>query len=563
VKYPRIKCPKCESDFGQEAKFLLHLTEVHGVIDHLKLYLSINHEGKHPTCGCKPECDCLLPWAGWRWGFTSKYARGHNARVDSIWNDKEFQKRSSQKRSEGYHTGKYRIWCEGKTKETDSILAISAEKKLRTINEGYASGRIVDWHLKDAAKAQEAAKRSSNTKKRRYKAGEIVPWNKGMTKHSSLKVKEIAEKIGSVVRENVSSSAKRFKSDELAALMAPALAQGKFKCLTDITTYRNKYQRMSFRCTACNYVQEKSLMMLLVTPICFHCHPKESKGQLEVLEFVRSLGVTATSSDRSIISPKEIDIYVPDHKLAIEYDGLWWHGSEKQVDQHRSQKKADACAALGIRFMVIYEDEWRDKRPIVESMIRHRLGKSRRVLNARKLKLEQLTTPIARQFFEENHLDGYANSTVAYGLFDSTGGVVAALALRRPFHASLGDMFEVSRSCPALDTNVRGWLGRLTKRAVKEARDRGKLMLLTYVDGRVGAGAGYRAAGWTLSKDNTGVRFWWTDYTFRWDRFKYTADKVRGMTQRQVADEAGVVSIFGCSNSLWQIDLRSVVTNVF
>ena len=202
--------------------------------------------------------------------------------------------------------------------------------------------------------------------------------------------------------------------------------------------------------------------------------------------------------------------------------------------------------------MTVWEDDWRDRSDIVKCMIKHRLGISTRVLDARKMKVEKMTSKSARAFFDANHLDGHTPAKVTYGLIDQNGEHVAMMSLRRPFHKRLGvESFEVGRSACALGVVVRGWAGKLSRALHDHAVKEGKRSLITYVDGRVGDGSGYKASGWTLLKPSTGLRFWWTDYKDRYDRFKYKVDSSRGLTQRQVADEAGVVPIFGCSNSLW------------
>lgn len=71
---------------------------------------------------------------------------------------------------------------------------------------------------------------------------------------------------------------------------------------------------------------------------------------------------------RNIISPLELDIYIPALKLAIEYNGAYWHSyhpeigtCNKQLDfnlmRSRHQQKSLACLNKGIRLLHIYEDE--------------------------------------------------------------------------------------------------------------------------------------------------------------------------------------------------------------
>ena len=71
--------------------------------------------------------------------------------------------------------------------------------------------------------------------------------------------------------------------------------------------------------------------------------------------------------------------------------------------------------------------------------------------------------------------------------------------------------------------------------------------LITYVDTRHGTGDSYKKAGFTVFGKTT-QRFWWTDFRNRFDRFSIRADKSRGMTEAEVAKEAGVTRIYGCQN---------------
>ena len=548
MAYSRIRCPKCEADFGQELRFLEHLTNIHDITDHEALYVQVILSGVKPSCAC--GCGTSTPWHGWKKGYTSKYARGHNASVDSVYLNKDRQKEFVQKRIDGYKEGRIKSWNTGLKKETDERIARSSKKISISLSEGYASGSIVDWHKKDPEKSRISNVRQSETKKARFKSGELVPWNKGLTKETSAIVNTMAQGVSDNYVDNPLASAKRLTVEQL--LERVSVHSDKFELVSDPTTYRNKYQKLEFRCKSCGKIQFKNTMMLAASPVCYACHPKESKAQLEIFEFVKSLASDAISCDREVIGPKELDIYVPSRKFGIEYNGLYFHSVEMIPDQKHAQKKLEACRAAGVSLFSVFEDEWRDKRNLVESMIRHRLGVPGEVLDARKMLVEEISSSRAREFFEANHLDGYTRCTTTFALIDKiTQRIVAAASIRRAFHASYSNYYEIGRSCTLACAHVRGWLGRLTKAAREYAISEGKLGLMTYVDSRVGEGKSYEAAGWKVLKASTGPRFWWTDFHDRFNRFKYKADKTRNMTQAQIAEEAGVVMMFGCSNSLW------------
>lgn len=68
--------------------------------------------------------------------------------------------------------------------------------------------------------------------------------------------------------------------------------------------------------------------------------------------------------NRHIIPPNEIDIWIPEKKIAIEYNGVFWHSVEFDTRYRRTTKnkifdKTVKCESLGIRLVHIYEDEWR------------------------------------------------------------------------------------------------------------------------------------------------------------------------------------------------------------
>ena len=62
-------------------------------------------------------------------------------------------------------------------------------------------------------------------------------------------------------------------------------------------------------------------------------------------------------SDRQIIKPLELDIYLPDLKLAIEYNGCYYHSTESGTSKNYHLEKSLKCRQLGIRLIHIYDCE--------------------------------------------------------------------------------------------------------------------------------------------------------------------------------------------------------------
>lgn len=550
TRLERIKCSMCENDFGQEKRFYKHLLDEHDIDDLEQHYVDVHNLGHKQQCGC--GCGKPVKWAGWKKGYTSKFLRGHNASMDSCFLDQKKQADIAKKRSEGYASGRLTTWNKGLTKETSASVKSQSVNVSKTLTQVHKDGSIINWRVANPEKSIQAAKKSSETKKKNYASGQTVSWNQGLTKETHSSIASASKKISE--RYSKPNAGNRIKIGELKERIS--IHDG-FELLSDLETEykKRRVERLRFKCKTCNNTCFKSLAMLEDCPVCFHCHPKESKGQIEVFEFVRSLCPDAVISDRKLIAPKEVDVYVPSKKLAIEYHGLFWHSDQVIKDEAYTQNKLELCREKGVSLFVVFEDEWRDRQAIVKSMIRHRLGLTTNRIHARMCDVRELPVKVANEFLEHAHLEGGCRAKVAFGLFHA-GVLVGCMTLRRPFHRKYAGCLEVARSALAPNTSVPGWLGRLTKRALLYCNERGiSDGLMTYVDARLGGGTpSYASAGWKVVSNTRSPRFWWTDFYDRFNRFKFRADKSRNLSQREVAEMNGVSKLFGCTNSVMKVN---------
>ena len=62
-------------------------------------------------------------------------------------------------------------------------------------------------------------------------------------------------------------------------------------------------------------------------------------------------------SVRNVINPLELDIYIPNLKLAIEYNGCYYHSAESGMSKDYHLNKSLKCRDLGIRLIHIYDFE--------------------------------------------------------------------------------------------------------------------------------------------------------------------------------------------------------------
>ena len=393
----------------------------------------------------------------------------------------------------------------------------------------------------------------------RYSNPETPHWIAGLTKDTDARVNKIAKSL----KENFANGKKQWcdgltkETDSRIALISEKKRLShevvNKRCKEWGFTLNSVYELQGYilhvTCDVCNNDSLRSFISLRHTSgRCKHCDPIGcSAWQLEVLNYTKRLVSDVISNDRNVIAPLELDILIPSKKFAIECNGLYWHSINAAGNEWSHEFKSRLSSKSEIRLLHLFEDEWRDKKEIVESMIAVRLENFTKLF-ARKLIVKEVSSKDAKNFFEENHLDGHANASVTMGLYLESV-LVSAMSLRRSFHKKWSNRVEVARFATAKNYVVVGGLSRLTSHLMKHDFLKDKIGLITYVDTRLGGGGkSYESAGWTLSGE-TKPRFWWTDNRNRFDRFAYRASN--GKSEKQVALENKVSRIYGCKNLIF------------
>ena len=204
-------------------------------------------------------------------------------------------------------------------------------------------------------------------------------------------------------------------------------------------------------------------------------------------------------NSKSIISPLELDIYIPDLKLAFEFNGLYWH-SELYKDRLYHKNKTDICKNKGIQLIHIWEDDWLYKQDIVKSMILNKLGKTSNKIFARKCEIKEITdNKIVREFLEKNHIQGFVGSKYKIGLYynDELISLMTFGNLRKSLgQKSKEGSYELLRFCNKLNTSVVGGASKLFKYFI---RIYNPLNIETYADYSISMGSLYQNLGFKFT----------------------------------------------------------------
>ena len=189
-------------------------------------------------------------------------------------------------------------------------------------------------------------------------------------------------------------------------------------------------------------------------------------------------------NSRGIIPPKELDIFIPDYNLAIEYNGNYWH-SFYEPNYHK--EKTMLCLEKGIKLFQIFET---DNLEIWKSMILNSLGKSTKIY-ARNCEIRQVSSKEASLFLDENHIQGKCGSNIRLGLFYNDN-LVQIMTFGKPRFNKKYD-FELLRLCSLRGHCVVGGASKL----FKFFRENFKGSVITYCNLRYSYGNIYKTLGFT------------------------------------------------------------------
>ncbi len=118
--------------------------------------------------------------------------------------------------------------------------------------------------------------------------------------------------------------------------------------------------------------------------VTFKYKQGSSRAEEELAKFITSLieGVKIDRNIQTIIKPKELDIYLSDFNLAIEYNGLLWHShgidnwsamDNPEANPNRHLNKTKTCQEKNIDLIHIFEEEYIKNKQFYQDLIAWKL----------------------------------------------------------------------------------------------------------------------------------------------------------------------------------------------
>jgi len=321
-----------------------------------------------------------------------------------------------------------------------------------------------------------------------YKNSEIIEKIKQTKKNNDEKYP------GKVLERQSNHKKKKFKSDFNRGCYH---YEGSTPLFTE-NDYHLKKSEMKYLCNKCN--KEFFRHSINITR-CIDCYPVNiPQAELELFEYICTLEKDIIKNSRTIISPYELDIFIKNKKIAIEYDGILYHSYGKgassllnnylKEDKKYHLNKTLMCEKMGIQLLHIFENEWIDekKQKIWKSIINSKIGLNKTIY-ARKCELRKVDSKNIKEFMNNNHLQGFIPSSECYGLFYNNE-LICSLTLSKSRYNKKYD-WEITRFANKLNINVVGGFSKL----LKHFRKNNVGSIITYADRRISNGNLYRKNG--------------------------------------------------------------------
>lgn len=172
----------------------------------------------------------------------------------------------------------------------------------------------------------------------------------------------------------------------------------------------------------------------------------------------------------------ELDIYIPELKFAIEFNGLRYH-CELYRDKDYHLDKLNKCLEKGIKLIQIFEDEWIFDQQLVLNKLLHilHLAYNKEKIMGRNTIVKEIDFQDAESFLGKYHIQKGCVSTISLGCFydNKLIGVMSFL--------NNNDKWELTRFATDYNFRCQGVISKLFNYFVKKYKP---LEIKTYADRR-------------------------------------------------------------------------------
>jgi hypothetical protein len=306
---------------------------------------------------------------------------------------------------------------------------------------------------------------------------------------------------------------------------------------------------LTFKCVVCgnefvkrlDYSNPATCKLCNPTPMSMY----KSVEELEILDYIKSIySDNIISGDRIILENQEIDIFIPNKKLAIEYCGLYWHseksGNKKYSYHYNKWKK---CNEDGIQLLTVFSDEWNNKKAVVKNMIANKLGLANNQIMARKCNVSKINQKTANTFIIKHHIQNEVTNCINYGLYNNDI-LVAVMSFKKTKY----DEYDLVRFCSSV--RVQGGATKLLKTFINEYKPK---KIISFSDNRYSNGNLYQTLNFSPVGIVPPMQYYVEKYIKKYHKSFLRKCPKDDLTEWEYAQSIGLDRIWDCGKIKWSL----------
>jgi len=283
--------------------------------------------------------------------------------------------------------------------------------------------------------------------------------------------------------------------------------------IINLNTYSNMNSLLTFKCNKCNNLFTSTFFNLIQRMHKCNCtfEASRSSGEKELEDFLKEIMPNEEIICNSKLEGKEFDFLITSKKIAIEYDGLYWHSEKIHKNKEYHLNKTKLCNKYNYQLIHIFSDEWDFKKEIVKSRLKVILNtiKDFNKVYARNCIIKEIDFDSKKKFLDKYHLQGNDISRINIGAFYNNDlisvmtfsyGNISKGSRKKDY------VFELSRFCVKPLFIIPGIASKLLTYFKRNYRWKN---IFTYSDLRWSNGNLYYKLNFK-SNGNTGPNYWYT-----------------------------------------------------
>lgn len=290
------------------------------------------------------------------------------------------------------------------------------------------------------------------------------------------------------------------------------------------------------------------------------CQRGYSINEENLFNYIKTLAPSAehTGKTRTKIQGYSVDIWIPDQKIAIEYNGLWWHSFN--IRGTRDYRKYKGLQESNIRYIGIFEDEWLEKPDIIKTYFKNLLRAQQDQIKLRPQKVEVCYTQGLSQngvkLLKEHHYIGNTHTIQDCWEIKYNNETIGLVGIGLPSRQNISENYEIKRICLNSSYKIPGVWSYIFKNYIQKYYKKG-ISITTFSDNRRDLGSLYEKLGFKCIKKNR-PDFYWCKGQKREHKSKFKMnDKIRttGKSEIQYWEDLNYYRVFDCGKTKWRIEI--------